>query len=222
MYLCFGSTLLVCEVIVMRMVRELCCLMLTVVAAAGCGTTKAGDAGGTADQPTAELPVPPVATAAPSVEPTGPEIPAPAPSKNGTSVSLPTLPVGGGATDDLVKDQCVVLGWLQQPAIPAGVRISVTSVDLDSSKFFTMDRSTGCENLPPCANFTFTTDPNIQCSVSVTARDAMGKQAKLILKGGCVKDQSRACKDFISRISGSGVPVPLTQPPSTEPPTTST
>jgi hypothetical protein len=154
--------------------------------------------------PTTELP------GSPGVEPTGPESPGPA-GRGGVAISLPSLPVGGGADDSDSVHQCVTVSWKGQQDIPDGVSVVVTAVQITPAGVFERGGG-GCGGAANCgASFAFTSG-RTACSVPVTARGTDGKSANLSLRGSarCPAGEERKCQDLAAHVTGQ--PIPLQQP----------
>ncbi|WP_328647644.1 hypothetical protein OHS58_07435 [Amycolatopsis sp. NBC_00348] len=182
-----------------------------VFAAAGCSDSadSGSDSGSGAQDATTEAPLP---TGAPSTEASGPESPRTA-DDTGGAITIPQLPVGGGAEDTSVEEQCVNVSWLQ-PDLLRDNDVRVTDVDLDRPGAFTLGGR--CGESPGCASFRFTSGADT-CSVAVTAR-GNGGHATLTFKGQvvCAAGKDASCRDLPTRVNPGTVP--LTQPdsPSTE------
>ena len=170
-------------------------LPLVAVLAVGCNSPTAQNADTPTDAPTTEAPA---GTAAPSVEPTGPEQPAPPAKNNGTSITLPSLPIGGNADPSGAERQCVGVSWTGPPSFPSGLKISVTDVTAENEDgAFTVDKRSRCGDDDNCAHFTFSAE-RLHCTVPVRATASEGRTAKLIIHGTvqCPAGQAKKCHDL--------------------------
>jgi hypothetical protein len=163
-------------------------------------------------------------TGIPKTEGSGPEQPRPQESK-AVAISVPSLPVGGGADDEEAVDQCVGVSWLGDDEITDGVSIAVTAVWITPDGVFKMNGS-GCGGTPACAaSFSFTSE-RTDCSVSVTAKAIEGASANLSLRGEarCSAEQEHQCRDLVAHETGQSIqlrqPIPPEQPPSSTDETT--
>ncbi|VVJ17989.1 Uncharacterised protein [Amycolatopsis camponoti] len=166
-------------------------LVLIAVLAAGCSDPAGPDTGGsTTGEPTT--------MSAPSTEPTGPETPRS--GDDGVAISLPQLPIGGGARPEGAQEQCVTVGWLSDVSLASGVK--VTGVGFDKRGVFSAGG--GCGEEAACVGFTFHANGD-QCSVAVRALGT-GGATRLTLSG---KDLC-SCRDIRGKVQPGSVP--LTQP----------
>lgn len=154
-------------------------------------------------------------TTSPATEETGPETPL---TEDGeVSVSLPGLPVGGGADDDSQVRQCVTVSWLGDEDVPGGVAVVVSGVSVDPSGVFEVDGSS-CGGLRGCVESFAFTAADEQCSVPVRALGTDGDEAQLRLSGSARCADKRRCEEFAATVSGDSIG--LTQPFEDPEPTT--
>lgn len=184
-----------------------------VFAATGCADSADSGSDAGAQDSTAEVPL---STGAPSAEPSGPESPRTA-DDTGGAITIPQLPVGGGAEDTRVTDQCVNVSWLQ-PDLLRDNGVRVTEVDLDRPEAFTLGGR--CGESPGCTSFKFTSGADT-CSLAVTARGT-GDEATLTIKGQvvCAAGKDASCRDLPTRVNPGQIG--LTQPKPEETETTAT
>ncbi|MEA5360535.1 hypothetical protein VA596_13390 [Amycolatopsis sp., V23-08] len=195
----------------MSLFRSSCPALAAVLAfgVAGCSTPSSG---GTE---TSTTEVPPT-TGTPSAEPTGPETPRTA-DDAGVAISIPQLPIGGGADDSSARDQCVTVSWLQPELLPDD-GVEVTGIQVTPRGAFSVGGQ--CGDPKACAGFTFGAGADT-CSVAVTARGT-GGGARLTVQGKavCAPGKESSCQDLRSRVSPGSIP--LTQPDPTATETTAT
>jgi hypothetical protein len=179
-----------------------------VFGAAGCA--ESSDAG--AQSSATESPLLP--TDAPSTEPSGPEAPR-STDDTGGAITIPQLPVGGGAEDSRAEDQCVNVSWLQPELVPDN-GVEVTRLQLEPSGVF--DLGGPCGESPGCASFTFGSGADT-CSVAVKALGT-GGSARLTVRGKvtCAAGKEDSCQDLRTRVNPGSIR--LTQPESPETGTT--
>lgn len=144
------------------------------------------------------------------MEPTGPETPRS--GDDGVAISIPQLPIGGGADDTTAVNQCVTVSWLQSDVSP-GPGVKVTAIRLERPGVFRLGG--GCGGTDACKGFTFHANGDT-CSVAVTALGT-GGGTRLTVAGRA----ECSCEDLRSRVQPNSIR--LTQPgESTEPPTPET
>ncbi|MFG1643238.1 hypothetical protein ACGFMK_23340 [Amycolatopsis sp. NPDC049252] len=200
----------------MTLFRSSCLALSAVLAfgAAGC-STPSGGAAETSTTGTSATEAP-MTTGTPSAEPTGPEAPRTA-DDAGVSISIAQLPIGGGAGDSSARDQCVTVSWLQPELLPDN-GVAVTGIQVTPPDAFSVGGK--CGDPDACAGFTFGAGADT-CSVAVTARGT-GGSARLTVQGKavCAPGKESSCRNLRSRVSPGSIP--LTQPDSSAPETTTT
>ncbi|OXM63270.1 hypothetical protein [Amycolatopsis vastitatis] len=183
--------------------RSILPVMALAAGLAGCSTPTAPDTPGGTGENTAT--VESTSPSSPGTETSGPE--APRSGDRGVAISIPQLPVGGGAEDDTVENQCVNVSWLRPGNLPdSGVR--VTGIRITPSDAFS--KGGGCGGQPACASFTFHAKGD-SCSVAVKALGTTGS-AELVVDGTatCPSGREEPCREL--RTGPNGDPIPLTQP----------
>ena len=187
-------------------------IMPVLALVAGCSTTAVPDAPSSTGETTATAESPP---SNPGTEPSGPE--APRSGDHDVAITIPQLPVGGGAENDTVADQCVNVGWLQEGSLPDG-GVRVTDIRITPPDAFSRGR--GCGELPACASFTFHANGD-SCSVAVKALGTGGK-AKLVVQGEatCPPGREAPCRRL--RTGSDRGPIGLFQPDVTQPDSSTT
>jgi hypothetical protein len=193
-----------------RSSRHTLSVVVTVLAAGvtvGCSTPAGPEA------PAASTEASPPQTAAPSTEPTGPEIPRT--GDHAVAISIPELPVGGNSVPDGAERQCATASWLQ-PAVLPGTGVKVTRIWIEPPDGFRVGG--GCGGVRGCASFTFRPGGG-QCSVAVTGRGTPEAQLKFKGEFTCAPGRESSCRELPARVN-PGL-VPLTQPEGTSAPESS-
>lgn len=160
-------------------------------------------------QPSADPPPEVTTTDSPAMEGTGPD--EPGTEVDGVSVSLPGVPVGGGADDESRMRQCVTASWLGGDPVPEGVSVVVTDVRIVPDDVFDIAGSS-CGGIVGCTeSFAFTSDGGL-CSVPVEARAADVRSADLFMSGKarCADRDAQRCNDLPANIPEKSID--LTQP----------
>jgi hypothetical protein len=139
----------------------------------------------------------------PSAEQSGPESPGPTQPVE-ASITVPQLPIGGGAYDESVVEQCVAVSYLGRTPIPAGARITVGRPTFTPS-FFELGGSGCVGRFAPClsAGFAFTAD-NVQsgsgrCDLPVRAIGGQSLDSVDLSLAGvviCPVGQDAVCQSF--------------------------
>jgi hypothetical protein len=195
-----------------RFIRDNSLFVVAAVLLTACGTQAKESADSTSTPPPAE---PTASTADPSVESTGqPEKPQ-SPGGGGVAIAVPSLPVGGNGPQPPRVHQCVHVPWIQG-SIPKNFSVLVKVIRFgDDSQF---DKgSSGCDRIPGCAGFAFTSTRMI-CSVPVTAKEPLGRSTSLFVTGElrCPTGQDQACRDFVGQIGGGEIRLSQPEPPSSD------
>jgi hypothetical protein len=133
------------------------------------------------------------------MEPTGPE--APRSGDDGVAISIPQLPIGGGAQPEGAEEQCVTVSWLQSD-VSLGPGVQVTAIRLERPGVFSVGG--GCGPAKACKGFTFHANGDT-CSVAVKALGTGGDTRLTVAgKAAC------SCQDLRNRVQPASIP--LTQP----------
>lgn len=141
-------------------------------------------------------------TGSPATEGTGPETPRTGDGE--VSVSLPGLPVGGGADDSGQVRQCVTVAWMGEDDIPDDVAVVVAGVQLTPPGVFEADGS-GCGGIQGCTeSFAFTSTGDL-CTVPVRALGTGGATAELRLSGSARCGRAETCRAFAGTVSGQAI-----------------
>ncbi|RSM48753.1 hypothetical protein DMA12_06445 [Amycolatopsis balhimycina DSM 5908] len=182
--------------------RSILPVVALVAGLAGCSTPATPGAPSSTGQNTATVEPPP---STPGTESSGVETPRS--GDYGVAISIPQLPVGGGAEDETVENQCVNVSWLRPGNLPDG-GVRVTGIRITPSDAFSMGG--GCGGQPACASFTFHANGD-SCSVAVKALGTTGS-AKLVVEGTatCPSGREELCREL--RTGSNREPIPLTQP----------
>jgi hypothetical protein len=165
------------------------------------GGNSSGNSGAT------EAPATATDAATPAVEGSGPEQPAPG-GNGGPAVKTASLPVGGGADDSSVRQQCVGVSWLGAEKTHLGeeAAVKVTEVRTDRPDLF-KPASFNCPN-EPCDSFTFDSDTDV-CYAAIAIAGKASGSARLFLDGRviCRSGQQKLCESFASRLEGKAIPI---------------
>jgi hypothetical protein len=132
--------------------------------------------------------------------------------RNGTSISIASLPVGGTAVSADGVHQCATVVWNGPPdKIPDGSRITL-KVRVEPATFRESD--TGCSpgGAPKCASYTFTSEQPGPCDVGLESIGQPSVDATLYLDGACSGGSS--CTDLLHAVaegnqnnSPQGIPI---------------
>jgi hypothetical protein len=209
-------------------------VLVLVLLLVGCGTQanvalsqSSPSAAGAAASPSATEPV-----ASPSAEGTGPESPQQA-DNGGPAIAVAKLPVGGGpgpgnSTND--TDICFSLALNISPALPSGVEVTVTEVDVStpagSPQFALVDGSVCPEssNQPCQRGFKFSAG-SAGCDVDVMWDPSNPPTAdgSLVVEGtpSCPPDDTATCQGYLEAWEGQGSSIPIPAPSGQSPADTS-
>ncbi|MGX7680255.1 hypothetical protein ACSMXN_15285 [Jatrophihabitans sp. DSM 45814] len=177
-----------------RRIRGGAVLAVLIILLAGCGTkatdstTSAGsavDANVTADDTT------------PATEGAGPEVPQQS-QQSGPSISLASLPVGGGAVgDDSGAQQCVEVNWVGSKPIPPGINIALDGFRTLPSGIFQIGGNACPPDKPSCNSWHWAQDTqDIACVAAGTQiADAVGDVTLIVSATVECADQN-SCASF--------------------------
>ena len=204
--------------IAVRVRLLLCCVLVAALASmmTACGGSKPGSkAGSNGTGDTGAATTSNETATNPPTEGTGTE--SAGMNRNGESVSLPSLPIGG-TTDGTGLRQCATVYW-GASGIPAGATVTVTSVGFSEPNVFTVVGG-GCDGIHSCIGSSFSSS-SAPCSVLVQATGSHGKSTVLILAGSPHCDTAQ--KDWCANLQAGPSAIDFTQPGSpTDTTTTST
>jgi hypothetical protein len=175
----------------------------------GAGSNSTGTAGSTGtaastDQSTTAGSSPSPADSTPAQEGTGAESPQPE-QKGGPTISVASLPVGGDADDDGVR-QCGHVSLIVHNELPKGISISIDSIGLSREGIFTLGGDLCAPDSAPCTTaWTWTTDTATkQCTVAVTQVAESEEPVALVLVGTVHCPDQSACDDVQRSFDGNG------------------
>jgi hypothetical protein len=187
----------------LRILRHGTVLVLFALLMVACG--KSDGPGGSSEA--TQLPATATDAATPAIEGSGPEEAAPG-GNGGPAVKTASLPIGGGADDSWVRQQCIGVGWLggEKTHLGEEASVKVTKVRTDRPNLF-KPSSFDCPS-EPCDSFTFDSDSDV-CYAAITIAEKASGSAHLFLDGQvvCLSRQQQSCEDFANRLEGKAIEI---------------